>query len=57
MLLEIQRIIERALAPHAPIKTFYIRTEKPKFLLQEKWLCEKTKDSFQELAIMKIKTI
>ena len=46
MLLEFQRIIETALALHAPIKACYIRTEKPKFLLQEKWLCEETKRQF-----------
>ena len=58
MLLEVQRIIERALALHAPIKVCYIRKDKPKFLLQEKWLCEKTKkNSFQELSMMKLKTI
>ena len=57
MLLEFHRIIERALALHAPIKACYIRTDKPKFLLQEKWLCEETKRQFQELANMKLKTI
>ena len=50
MLLEIQRIIERALALHAPIKACYIRTEKPKFLLQEKWLCEETKRQFSRIS-------
>ena len=46
MLLEFQRIIERALALHAPIKACYIRTYKPKFLLQEKWLCVETNRQF-----------
>ena len=46
MLLEFQRIIERALALYAPIKACYIRKDKPKFLLQEKWLCEKQKKQF-----------
>ena len=46
MLLEFQRIIERALALHAPIKACYIRTDKSKFLLQEKWLCEEAKRQF-----------
>ena len=50
MLLEFQRIIERALALHAPIKTCYIRTDKPKFLLQEKWLCEETKRQFSRIS-------
>ena len=57
MLLEFQRIIERELALHAPINVCYIQKDKTKFLLQEKWLCEKTKNSFQELAMMKLKTI
>ena len=35
MSLEFQRIIERALALHAPIKACYFRTDKSKFLLQE----------------------
>ena len=43
MLVEFQRIIERALALHAPIMACYIRTEKLKFLLHEKWLREETK--------------
>ena len=50
MLLEFQRIIERALALHAPIKACYIRTDKPKFLLQEKWLCEETKRQFSRIS-------
>ena len=50
MLLEFQRIIERALALHAPIKACYIRTGKPKFLLQEKWLCEETKRQFSRIS-------
>ena len=55
MLLEFQRIIERALALYAPVKACYIRKDKPKFLLQEKWLCEK--NICQELAMTKLKTI
>ena len=43
ILLEIQRIFERALALHAPIKACYIRKNKPTFLLKEKSLCEKKK--------------
>ena len=50
MLLEFQRTIERALALHAPIKACYIRTDKPKFLLQEKWLCEETKRQFSRIS-------
>ena len=50
MLLEFQRIIERELALHAPIKACYIRTDKPKFLLQEKWLCEETKRQFSRIS-------
>ena len=50
MLLEFQRIIERAFALHAPIKACYIRTDKPKFLLQEKWLCEETKRQFLRIS-------
>ena len=50
MLLEFQRIIERALALHAPIKACYIRTDKPKFLRQEKWLCEETKRQFSRIS-------
>ena len=50
MLLEFQRIIERALALHASIKACYIRTDKPKFLLQEKWLCEETKRQFSRIS-------
>ena len=50
MLLEFHRIIERALALHAPIKTCFIRTDKPKFLLQEKWLCEETKRQFSRIS-------
>ena len=50
MLLEFQRIIERALALHAPIKACYIRKDKPKFLLQEKWLCEETKRLFSRIS-------
>ena len=50
MLLEFQRIIERALALHDPIKACYIRTDKPKFLLQEKWLCEETKRQFSRIS-------
>ena len=50
MLLEFQRIIERALALHAPIKACYIKTDKPKFLLQEKWLCEQTKRQFSRIS-------
>ena len=57
MLLDFQRTIETALALDAPIKTCYIRKDKPKLLLQEKWLGVKTKNSFQEIAIMKLKTI
>ena len=49
-MLEFQRIIERALALHAPIKTCYIRTDKPKLLLQEKWLCEETKRQFSRIS-------
>ena len=49
MLLEFQRIIERALALHAPIKGCYIRKDKPKFLPQKKWLCEKTKRQFSRI--------
>ena len=36
MLLEFQRVIERALALYAQIKACYIRKDKPKFLRQEK---------------------
>ena len=50
MLLEFQRIIERALALHAPIKACYIRTDKPKFLLQEKMLCEEIKSQFSRIS-------
>ena len=50
MLLEFQRIIERALALHAPIKACSIRTDKPKFLLHEKWLCEQTKRQFSRIS-------
>ena len=50
MLLEFQRIIERALALHAPIKSCYIRNDKPKFLLQERWLCEETKKQFSRIS-------
>ena len=50
MLLEFQRIFESALALHAPIKTCHIRTDKPKFLLQEKWLCEETKRQFSRIS-------
>ena len=57
MLLNFQRTIETALALDAPIKICYIRKDKPKLLLQEKSLCEKTKNSFHELAMMKLKTI
>ena len=57
MLLEFQRIIERALALHAPIKACYIRTDKPKFLLQEKWLCEETKRQFSRISEDETKTI
>ena len=55
MLLEFQRIIERALALHAPIKACYIRTDKPKFLLQEKWLCEETIRQFSRISDDEIK--
>ena len=50
MLLEFQRIIERAVALHAPIKACIIRTDKPNFLLQEKWLCEETKRQFSRIS-------
>ena len=50
ILLEFQRIIERALALHAPIKACYIRTDKPKFLIQEKWLCEETIGQFSRIS-------
>ena len=40
MLLEFQKIIERAIALYAPIKACSVRKDKLKFLLQEKWLCE-----------------
>ena len=43
MLLEFQRIHGRALALYALIQACYIRKDKPKIWLQEKWLCEKTK--------------
>ena len=48
MLMEFQRIMERELALHASIKVkvCYIRKDKPKFLLQEKWLCEDTRTEF-----------
>ena len=50
MLLEFQRIIERALARYAPSKACYIRKDIPRFLLQEKWLCEKTKKQFSRIS-------
>ena len=50
MLLEIQRIIESALALHAPIKVGYIQKDKPKFLIQEKRLFEKTKKQFSRIS-------
>ena len=50
MLLESQRIIQRALALHAPVKACCVRKYKPKFLLQEKWLCEKTKRQFSRIS-------
>ena len=50
MLLDFQRIFERALALHAPIKAYYIRTDKRKFLLQEKWLCDETKRQFSRIS-------
>ena len=50
MLLEFQRIIERALALYAPIEACYIRKDKPKFLLQEKRLCEKIKKQFSRIS-------
>ena len=50
MLLEFQRTIDGALALYAPIKACYIRTDKPKFLLQEKWLCEETKRQFSRIS-------
>ena len=55
MLLEFQRIIERALALHAPNKACYIRTDKPKFLLQEKWLYEETKRQFSRISDVETK--
>ena len=55
ILLEFQRIIERALALHAPIKACYIRKQ-PKFLLQEKWPCEKTERQFSRISDDETKT-
>ena len=48
MLLEFQKIIESALALHAPIKVCYIRKDKPKFLLQEKSFKRKQKTVFKK---------
>ena len=50
MLLEFQRIIETALALYASIKACYIRKDKPKFLLQKKWLCGKTRKQFSRIS-------
>ena len=50
MSLEFQRFNERALALHAPTKACYIRKDKPKFLLQEKRLCEKSKRQFSRIS-------
>ena len=48
MLLELQRIFERALALHVKEhKVCFIRKEKQKYLLQDNWLCKKTTNSFQ----------
>ena len=55
MLSEFQRIIERPLALYAPIKICYIRKDKPKFSLQEIWLCEITKKQFSGISDNKIK--
>ena len=57
MLLEFQRIVERALALHAPIKACFIRTDKPNFLLQEKWLCEETKRQFSRISDNETKNV
>ena len=50
MLLEFQRIIERALALLAPIQACYIRKDKPKVLLQKKWLCDRIKRQFSRIS-------
>ena len=52
MFLEFQRIIERALALHAPIKVSYIRKAKPKFLPKNGY-ARKQRNNFQELAMIK----
>ena len=55
MLIVFQRIIEKSLALFAPIKACFIRKDKPKFLLREKWLCEKTKKQFSRISDDKTK--
>ena len=49
MFLEFERINERPLGQCAPIKACYIRKDETTFLLQEKWLCEKTKKQFSKI--------
>ena len=57
MLIEPQRTIERALALHARIQICFIEKDKPKFLLQGKWLCEQTRKEFSRISDGEIKTI
>ena len=54
MLLVFQRVMERALALHAPIKVCYIRKDNQIFCFQKNGYLRKQENSFQELAMMKL---